>query len=401
MLIKCPECELQVSDKAYSCPHCGYPLKTDTVRTRSYTTRKKRLPNGFGQISKISNKNLRKPYRAMASVGKNPSTGRPIVKMLQPEAYFATYNEAYAALLEYNRNPQEEASKMTVQELYEEWKAWYFPVLSPNAIENHTTAWNYCELIYNKTVSEVRVRHIREVIDNCPKAYAKSRIKTLFTLMLDYAVEHEYTDQNYAKLIKLDPVVSKELNTVKKEHIAFTEDELDIIWSKVLEVEYADWIIMQCYLGLRPREMLGIKIENVDLKNGVIIAGMKTKAGKDRVIPIHSCIRKMIEIKYNIAEKLNSPYLFNQPMEHGMSYTTYNKYFTEAIKKLNINPNHRPHDPRKTFVTLGKKYGMDEYAIKRIVGHAIGDLTEERYTERSIEWLKEEIEKIKSPSNFR
>ena len=27
MLIKCPECKLQVSDKAITCPHCGYPLK--------------------------------------------------------------------------------------------------------------------------------------------------------------------------------------------------------------------------------------------------------------------------------------------------------------------------------------------------------------------------------------
>ena len=26
-LIKCPECEGQVSDKAYACPHCGYPIK--------------------------------------------------------------------------------------------------------------------------------------------------------------------------------------------------------------------------------------------------------------------------------------------------------------------------------------------------------------------------------------
>ena len=29
MLIKCPECELQVSDKALSCPHCGNPLKSE------------------------------------------------------------------------------------------------------------------------------------------------------------------------------------------------------------------------------------------------------------------------------------------------------------------------------------------------------------------------------------
>ena len=33
MLILCPECELQVSDKAVSCPHCGYPIKTVVEET--------------------------------------------------------------------------------------------------------------------------------------------------------------------------------------------------------------------------------------------------------------------------------------------------------------------------------------------------------------------------------
>ena len=26
-LIKCPECDKQISDKAESCPHCGYSLE--------------------------------------------------------------------------------------------------------------------------------------------------------------------------------------------------------------------------------------------------------------------------------------------------------------------------------------------------------------------------------------
>lgn len=30
MLIKCPECNREVSDQAVSCPHCGYPLKRAT-----------------------------------------------------------------------------------------------------------------------------------------------------------------------------------------------------------------------------------------------------------------------------------------------------------------------------------------------------------------------------------
>lgn len=32
MLIKCPECNLQVSDHAIACPHCGYPINTKAVK---------------------------------------------------------------------------------------------------------------------------------------------------------------------------------------------------------------------------------------------------------------------------------------------------------------------------------------------------------------------------------
>lgn len=38
---------------------------------------------------------------------------------------------------------------------------------------------------------------------------------------------------------------------------------------------------------------------------------------------------------------------------------------------------------------------LDEYAIKRLVGHSIEDLTERVYTERDFEWFRTELEKIK------
>ena len=402
MLTQCPECKLQISDKAITCPHCGYPLKPDVIRTRPYTksNKRKRLPNGFGQISQIKGKNLRNPYRAMVTIGKDPDTGKPISRLLQPNAYFATYNDAYAALLEYNRKPgsqpiKNEENSITVAELFEEWSKWYYPVLSKSAIENHTTAWNASKMLYSIPVNKLKAKNIRNCIDSVRAVTTKHRIKTLFTLMLDYAVEHEYCDNNVAKLIKLDPVVSKELNTVKTPHIAFTEDELNIMWNRMPDVRFVDYMLIQCYMGLRPRELLGILVENVDLENWTIKCGMKTDAGKNRIIPIHSAIRDLVKMKYKVANKLESPYLFNNIMSKGMSYTTYNKYFTEAIAEMGLNPEHRPHDPRKNFITLAKKYNVDEYAIKRIVGHAIDDITEKVYTERGIDWLKEEMEKIK------
>lgn len=44
---------------------------------------------------------------------------------------------------------------------------------------------------------------------------------------------------------------------------------------------------------------------------------------------------------------------------------------------------------------MAKKFKVDEYAIKRIVGHEINDVTEKVYTQRDLAWLKSEIEKIK------
>ena len=62
---------------------------------------------------------------------------------------------------------------------------------------------------------------------------------------------------------------------------------------------------------------------------------------------------------------------------------------------LGLDPRHRPHDGRVQFVTMAKKAGLDEYVIKKIVGHYIDDVTEKSYTKRDIEWIRAEIEKIK------
>ena len=201
MLVKCPECELQVSDKASSCPHCGYPLQPDAkTRKPRKSTKRRRLPNGFGQISEIKNRNLRNPFRAMVTVGKTP-TGRPICKPLKPESYFPTYNDAYAALVEYNKNPYNLEPGITVKELYEKWSEGYFKTIGESSIRGTEDAWRYCTAVHNMRVIDIRARHIKGCMEEgkatirgkeqTPSASMKNKIKTLFNQMLDYAVEYE------------------------------------------------------------------------------------------------------------------------------------------------------------------------------------------------------------------
>ena len=77
------------------------------------------------------------------------------------------------------------------------------------------------------------------------------------------------------------------------------------------------------------------------------------------------------------------------------TYDKYRQRFSKIIDILKLNSEHKPHDGRKHFITIAKKYNVDEYAIKYIVGHSINDITERVYTKREIKWLKTEMKKIK------
>ena len=411
MLIKCPECELQVSDKAPACPHCGYPMKPTVKRKpRTKNNKRRRLPNGFGQISEIKNRNLRNPFRAMVTVGKTQD-GKPICKPLKPESYFPTYNDAYAALVEYNKNPYDLEPSITVKELYDKWSEEYFKTLkAEGSVRGVESAWAYCSAVYGMRVMDVRARHIKGCMEEGtatvrgkeqhPSASMKNKIKSLFNLMLDYALEYELVDRNYSRTFNLTEETIKEIQTVKQEHIPFSEDEMRRLWAHVDDKRFVDVMLIQCYSGWRPQELGLLELENVDLENWTFQGGMKTDAGMDRVVPIHSKIRPLVERKYKEALSIGSKYLFNCTDGRSgkptmMTYQRYQKGFGMVRDELKLNPEHRPHDGRKHFVTAAKKAGVDEYAIKYMVGHKISDITEKVYTQREFEWLKTEIEKIK------
>lgn len=413
-LIKCPECDLQVSDKAITCPHCGYPLDKPAA-TRSVRPSKKRmrLPNGFGSITQFKKKNLRNPYWARVCVGRN-EFGKFILKPLKPQSFFATYNEAYAALVEYNRNPYDLNDDITVKQLYDRWTEEYFANTSEAYQRTITSVWAFCSSIYDMRAKDLRARHIKGCMDDGyrietkgkkkgEKIYAtagvKSRIKSMFNLMLDYALEYEIVDRNYARTFDVSEDIIKEKEESKRSHIIFTDDELKILWDNVEKVPFADWILMQCYMGWRPQELATLRLDEINLDQWYMQAGMKTEAGKQRIVPIHARVRDLLKKNYDFAVSIGSDYLLNDKGQtHAGSWKlTYDKYsnrFKKVIKQLKLNPEHRAHDPRMTFITRCKRAGVDEYALKEMVGHSIQDITESTYTVRDIEWLRNDLEKM-------
>lgn len=397
MLTHCPECEQTVSDKAAFCPHCGYPFTKAPRRTVS--RRRRSLPNGFGQITCIHG--LANPYRAMITVGHNED-GRPIAKLLKPKAYFPTYDDAYAALQAYHRSPYDPLNDPTIAELFDRWVAMRQKESTAACSTRSLVAvWRYCDSIALMPVREFRSRHLRTLLevaalpDGTPATpNTKYRIKTLFNLMMDYAVEYELIPTNYARAIDLPEKIAKAASE-KVHHVPYTEDDLSLLWQFAdREDVVADMILVTCYAGWRPAELLSLRLENIDCGNHAITGGMKTDAGRNRVVPIHSKIWPIVCRHAEASQKMNSPFLFTRPSGTAWTTCAFARKYAETLALLRLD-HHTPHDGRTTFVTRAKAANMDEYAIKHIVGHAITDLTESVYTRRSLAWLRDEMEKIK------
>lgn len=337
-----------------------------------------RLPNGFGQISKLKQR-LRNPWRAMVTVSWTDQ-GKPVRKIV---GYYRTYNDAYSALMEYHADPYAFEKGMDMEELFEKWSSWYYPQLKGEKAGNiHNTSWNYyCTKLYHLPVREVRAFHIKEVVEADMPPSMHKKVHTTLNLMFDYALEYELTDKNYSRIA--NPFY--EYKPDEKAHVAYSKEQIEMLW-KNINVKTVPEALIQIYTGMRPQELVKVKNKGIDFNTWTIIGGMKTDAGIDRIIPIHPAIRPLVEKMYDPEKE----YLLG-----GIVYDTYRRRFVKMCNELGISRS-EPHNCRKTFATLAadKDVKMDPIAVKRIMGHAITDITEKVYTERSVEWLHEEISKI-------
>lgn len=409
MLIICSECGEKISDKAISCPHCGFPMRAGSKQSEKNNTRSHlRLPNGFGRITKLSDPRLRKPYRVMVSVGKDVN-GRPIAKTLKPQAYFKTYKEAYEALLEYHKDPSViTRENLTCKEVFDRWLEQHYTDESKSSKLNAVTVWRYCHPLYDLPIANIKTHHIRMLLEDAyvmkkgKKVEAtpilKSKIKSVWNMLLDYALEYDLVTSNVARNVKLPKKISTQSVSARKGHMSFDADEMNKLWAAASSDPFVRMLLVQCYSGWRPQELLTLKRSAVDLENWTFTGGLKTEAGKNRTVPIHSAIRGFVSMAMKDGDP-NIDALFQNKWGgtyRSIVYATYKPNFNRIMKTLGLKEGHRPHDGRKQFVTMAKNSKMDEYAIKRIVGHAVDDITEKVYTDRDPSWLAEEIEKIKT-----
>lgn len=213
-------------------------------------------------------------------------------------------------------------------------------------------------------------------------AASKAKVKNIINAMYKYALKYEIVDKDYSALIDL----GKREKVIQRK--VFTDEEISKLW-KYKDLYWVDTILIMIYSGMRVGELLGLKNEHIDLENRIIVgAGIKTEAGKNRVIPINRKILPLIQ-KHMRADKT---FLFATKTNRPVLYDNYRKSFMSVMDKLEMT--HTIHDCRHTFATLLNNADANPTAIKNIVGHTSFETTEKIYTHKNIEELKKAIDLI-------
>jgi len=122
-------------------------------------------------------------------------------------------------------------------------------------------------------------------------------------------------------------------------------------------------VITALNTGMRKEEILGLKWDQVDMKNGFILLDI-TKNGERREIPINGTLRETLS---NIVRRIDVSYVFHD-MEGGKRFGNIRRSFMTACRRANIRDFHF-HDLRHTFATHLVMAGIDLTTVKELLGH--------------------------------
>lgn len=333
-----------------------------------------RRGNGEGSVFKLGGKR-RRPWAVRITAGWTEE-GKQILKYL---SYHSTKAEAKAALREYLVDPYDiTASKITLKEVFERWEK--STTISQRTFDGYSRIFKRISQLHDLPMSNIKVAHIEEAMNDFTPSNQRT-LKNTLNQLYNYALKHEIVDKNIISLITVKD------GEAKKESTPFTLEQIKAI--KNFGHAYTDTALILLYTGMRINELLEIENKNVFLDKRYMIGGLKTAAGKNRVIPIHDDIYDLIKARYNPDNK----YLIHVDSEKPMTYLQYRRNFWNVLQD-NFGFKQTPHDTRHTFITFADKCNLNRLSVQRIVGHKAGEITD-HYTHRTIEELITEINKLK------
>lgn len=392
-MINCVRCRKEIPlENALYCPFCG---ASQTVKQKSGRHPKTR-GNGQGTAYKRG-----KTWTACTVVGwkssKDPS--KPKYPVKKTRGGFATKREAlnYCSQLKLETTSRR---RLTLEECWNEWSESYEKRIVKSTFAGYISAYNHYSQLHGTFMDSISVNELQKCIDHVDGHRAKQLMKTTAGLLWRYAVAHNVLDKDITGILYLGKGQSIQRDPL-------TPEEIETIRKAIGAHRYAEYIYCLVFLGLRPGEMLELKKEQLHhyVKHDndgkltadiwYLICGKKTRAGKDRVVPIPSQILNYVLERAWIpgTDFLFPMYQFDRKKEKliGLKRMTdeyLNKHiFKPMVSALGIAEGKVPYSARHSYADMLKDADGTDKNKASLIGHSTYLFTQERYQSDTIEEL--------------
>ena len=315
-----------------------------------------RNPNGHGTVTKLSG-NRCKSF--VARVTEN--------KIRKTIGTYETYEQASQALKEYRQTPE---MTYTIETLFKLYDKNILATKAKGTRANILCAYNQLANAHNIPIEDFTYLQAQKLIDNMTSKAVQENAKKLIKSLLDYSQIFGISTNNFAGFLQ----VNKE--SEKQAKVIFSKEEIKDLWENKSDNIITQLLIL-IYSGMRAGELYAVK--DVKLSDRYLISGIKTEAGKNRVIPLREEIIPLIETNISKYNNIAGKYALNSLIS----------YIPKATD------NHSSHDCRHTFISLLSGFDVSIVTINKIIGHSTGILSIDTYTKKNISELLNAVNKLK------
>ena len=336
----------------------------------------RRNPNGYGCVTKLKG-NRSRPWVVKVTVYDEEGRSRQA-----PVGYADTEENAMILLAKYNNNPWEiDRETVTLAVLYQRWSVLKLPKLSKGSQNSLKSAFKHCSKYYGTKYRALRSYQMQDCIDGCGYGYStQAAIKNLFGHLDRFAFECDIIEKMYSQLTSAAPIPDTN-------RTPFTPDQIEALW-KISGEPWVDSVLIFLYTGFRLTELLTMKVEQISLKEKTFTGGIKTRNGKDRIVPIHPRIEPLVKARV----KQGNEYLFCYQGKR-ISQAKYYEFWNAIMQRIDAEKT--PHEARHTFETLLDNAGGNRKCIDMLMGHKSKDVGNRVYNHKTLDQLRDTIELLK------
>lgn len=355
------------------------------MRTRQHKRRMK-LPNGYGSIKYLGT-GRRRPYAVYPPV----TEWTPTAPITPPAlGYCETWEAAYELLAEYNL---QKAGRIrtargtfidrlpTFAEVYkqcqDEDRVIASKQVSKSTEESRVFAFQHLSDIHNMPINQITYDDMQKILNDTPLQHSSlNAMLSVLHRTFKYALRHEIIDRDASALL-INP--KKNIHAEKE---PFTDAEISALWEHRHE-NTPRMLLILIFTGFRFSAFYDM---SVNLEEAYFQGGVKTAAGKNRIVPI---LPELLPLVREVCPRSGEHIDF-----YNCTAAAFRNRVKDCCDSLKLQK-HTPHDCRHTFSALCERFGVRENDRKRLLGHSFqNDITNAVYGHRTLEDLRQEIEKI-------